>query len=240
MIMKNSVLHKADTRGSADLGWLKAKHTFSFSNYYNPERMNFGVLRVLNDDIVAGGMGFGKHPHENMEIITIPLAGALEHRDSMGNSAVIQHGDIQVMSAGRGIQHSEFNANKDIEVKLLQIWLLPNKQNVMPRYDQITLNINDRHNQLQQILSPYPDGKGVWIHQNAWFHLTKFDAQKTMEYDFKKKGNGLYVFVISGSVRVGTQLLNERDGFGVWNINKINLMAETDTEFLLMEIPMSL
>ena len=168
--MTNIVLHKADSRGDANHGWLHSKHTFSFANYYNPERMNFGALRVLNDDTVAAGMGFGKHPHDNMEIISIPLSGDLEHKDSMNNVTVIKSGDIQVMSAGTGIQHSEYNKNIDAEVKFLQIWVFPNKNNVTPRYDQITLNMADRKNKLQQILSPNPNDAGVWIHQNAWFH----------------------------------------------------------------------
>jgi quercetin 2,3-dioxygenase len=173
--MKNTILHKAETRGNADHGWLHSRHTFSFAGYYDPERVHFGVLRVLNDDTVAPGMGFGTHPHENMEIISIPLEGDLEHKDSMGNVSVIRHGDVQVMSAGTGITHSEYNKNKDRPVKFLQIWVFPDKENLTPRYDQVTLNIDDRHNKLQQILSPDPDDPGVWIHQNAWFHLGKFD-----------------------------------------------------------------
>src|SRR6188508_2139805 len=163
--MKNTVLHKANTRGHADHGWLNAYHSFSFASWYNPDRIQFGTLRVLNDDTVAPGMGFGTHPHDNMEIISIPLEGDLEHKDSMGNTTVIRNGDIQVMSAGSGIQHSEYNKNKDQSVKFLQIWVFPNKKNVTPRYDQITLNINDRHNKLQQIISPNVDDAGVWIHQ---------------------------------------------------------------------------
>src|SRR5690606_20497754 len=169
------IIHRANTRGYANHGWLKSYHTFSFANYYDPERMHFGALRVLNDDTVAGGMGFGKHPHNNMEIISIPLDGDLEHQDSMGNTAVIRNGDIQVMSAGTGIYHSEYNKNKDKPVKFLQIWVIPNKGNVEPRYDQVTLNVADRHNKLQQIVSPKDGGEGVWIHQDAWFHLGKFD-----------------------------------------------------------------
>lgn len=184
IIMTNSILHKADTRGDANYGWLHSKHTFSFANYHNPERMHFGVLRVLNDDTVSGGMGFGTHPHENMEIISIPLEGDLEHKDSMGNTTVIRNGDIQVMSAGTGIYHSEYNKNKEQQVKFLQIWVLPNQRNVEPRYDQITLNPEDRKNKLQQILSPNPDDEGVWIYQNAWFHLGNFDKGFTTGYTF--------------------------------------------------------
>lgn len=169
--MEKSVFHPAGSRGDANHGWLHSKHTFSFANYYHPERMHFGMLRVLNDDTVAAGMGFGTHPHNNMEIISIPLSGDLEHKDSMGNVSVIRNGDIQVMSAGMGITHSEYNKNKDQEVKFLQIWVFPNKKDVTPRYDQITLNKEDRKNTFQQILSPNPNDSGVWIHQNAWFHL---------------------------------------------------------------------
>lgn len=238
-IMENTILHKADTRGNADHGWLKSKHSFSFASYYNPERMHFGVLRVLNDDTVSAGMGFGTHPHDNMEIISIPLEGDLEHKDSMGNVAVIKNGDIQVMSAGTGIQHSEYNKNKDKTVKFLQIWVFPNKKNVTPRYDQITIKEEDRHNKLQQILSPNADDAGVWIHQNAWFHLGKFDKGISKEYALKAKGNGIYIFNLNGDLEVNGQLLNTRDGFGIWNVDKITLNAKTDGEFLIMEVPMN-
>ncbi len=238
-IMENTILHKADTRGNADHGWLKSKHSFSFASYYNPERMHFGVLRVLNDDTVAAGMGFGTHPHDNMEIISIPLEGDLEHKDSMGNVAVIKNGDIQVMSAGTGIQHSEYNKNKDKTVKFLQIWVFPNKKNVTPRYDQITINEEDRHNKLQQILSPNADDAGVWIHQNAWFHLGKFDKDVSKEYTLKAKGNGIYIFNLSGDLEVNGQLLNARDGYGIWDVEKITLNAKTNAEFLIMEVPMN-
>lgn len=238
-IMENVILHKANTRGNANHGWLQSFHTFSFANYYNPERMNFGVLRVLNDDTVAAGMGFGTHPHQNMEIISIPLEGDLEHQDSMGNKTVIRNGDIQVMSAGTGVQHSEYNKNQDKEVKFLQIWVIPNKQSVTPRYDQITLKEEERHNKLQQILSPNPEDAGVWIHQDAWFHLGKFDKDFATEYHFKKQGNGLYVFVLNGDVTVNGQDLNRRDGFGIWNTDKVTIKANSEAEFLLMEVPMA-
>ena len=237
--MNNTTLHKANTRGDANHGWLHSRHTFSFANYYNPERMNFGALRVLNDDIVEAGMGFGKHPHDNMEIISIPLEGDLEHKDSMGNVAVIKHGDIQVMSAGTGIFHSEYNKNQDSEVKFLQIWVLPNKQHVTPRYDQITLNIADRTNKLQQIVSPNADDAGVWIHQNAWFHLGKFDKGFSLDYKIKGKGNGVYAFILNGNVTINNQALETRDGFGIWDTETISVTAETDSEVLIMEVPMS-
>lgn len=240
-IMANTVLHKAETRGHANHGWLDSHHTFSFANYYNPERMHFGVLRVLNDDRVDPGMGFGTHPHDNMEIISIPLEGDLEHKDSMGNVAVIKHGDIQVMSAGTGIQHSEFNRNKDKLTKFLQIWVFPNKKNVTPRYDQITLNINDRHNKLQQILSPNANDDGVWIHQDAWFHLGKFDEGFNTTYNFKKNENGVYAFVLNGSFTIENIILNQRDGLGIWDTSNIKIKANSkDAEILLMEVPMSI
>jgi redox-sensitive bicupin YhaK (pirin superfamily) len=236
--MAHTVLHKADTRGHANHGWLDSKHTFSFANYYDSERMHFGALRVLNDDTIEGGMGFGKHPHDNMEIISIPLEGALEHKDSMDNVSVIEHGDIQVMSAGTGIFHSEYNKNKNKKGKFLQIWIMPNKKNVTPRYDQITLNISDRHNKLQQILSPSPDDEGVWIYQNAWFHLGQFDKGMSAEYTIKAKGNGVYAFILSGDVTINGQQLNTRDGFGIWDTDKISIQADSDTAFLLMDVPM--
>ncbi|KUO60107.1 pirin [bacterium BRH_c32] len=238
--MKNRVLHKAETRGYADHGWLKSYHTFSFANYYNPDRVHFGALRVLNDDSVEAGMGFGTHPHDNMEIVSIPLEGDLEHKDSMGNVSVIKHGDVQVMSAGSGITHSEYNRNKDKLTKFLQIWVFPNKKDVTPRYDQLTLNVEDRHNKLQQILSPNADDEGVWIHQNAWFHLGNFDKGVSAEYTIKAKTNGVYVFVFKGDVTIDNQQLNTRDGFGVWDTDKIQIQADSDSEFLLMEIPMAM
>lgn len=237
-IMANTVLHKAETRGHANHGWLNSHHTFSFANYYNPERMHFGVLRVLNDDIVRGGNGFGRHPHDNMEIISIPLEGDLEHQDSMGNIAVIKNGDIQVMSAGTGITHSEKNKSLSNEVKFLQIWIFPNKKNVEPRYDQLTLNAEDRKNKLQQILSPNQEDDGVWIHQDAWFHLGSLDEGNTQSYQLKKEENGVYIFVISGEITVGDQKLNNRDGFGIWDVSEINILADTNAEVLVMEVPM--
>ena len=239
-IMANTILHKSDSRGDANHGWLHSKHTFSFANYYNPERMHFGALRVLNDDTVAEGMGFGTHPHDNMEIISIPLEGDLEHKDSMGNTTVIKNGDIQVMSAGTGIQHSEYNKNADKAVKFLQIWVFPNQKNVTPRYDQITLKLEDRQNKLQQILSPNADDAGVWIHQNAWFHLGKFDKGISADYALKAKGNGVYLFNLNGTLLVNDQLVEQRDGFGIWDTDTIQIKANTDSEFLIMEVPMTL
>ena len=236
--MANTIIHKAETRGDANHGWLHSRHTFSFADYYDPERVHFGMLRVLNDDIVEAGMGFGTHPHDNMEIISIPLEGDLEHKDSMGNVSLIKHGDVQVMSAGTGITHSEYNKNKDKRVKFLQIWVLPDRKNVKPRYDQISLNIKDRHNKFQQILSPNPDDAGVWIYQNAWFHLAQFENGFNADYNIKAKGNGVYAFILSGDITINNQELKSRDGFGIWDVDKISVKANSDAEFLLIEVPM--
>ena len=236
--MKTTLLHPADTRGHADHGWLNAYHSFSFASWYNPERVQFGVLRVLNDDTIAGDMGFGTHPHENMEIITIPFEGDLAHKDSMGNSATIKTGDIQVMSAGTGIQHSEFNPNADQQTKLFQIWLFPKTQNVTPRYQQITLDASQQKNNFAQILSPNPDDEGVWIHQDAWFFLADFEAGFSKNYELKKSGNGVYLIVISGAITVDGQELNSRDAIGITDFTTLEIKASTDAKFLVMEIPM--
>jgi len=236
--MKNNIIHKSNSRGYADHGWLVTHHTFSFANYYNPERVHFGMLRVLNDDWIEGGMGFGTHPHDNMEIITIPLSGAIAHRDSMGNHSVIQEGEIQVMSAGSGITHSEFNANKNRPATLLQIWVFPNQKDVTPRYGQIRLDPQDRKNKFQQIVSPNPEDEGVWIYQNAWFHLADLEKEFTIDYHLKKQGNGIYLFVIKGKVTVNGEHLGERDGMGITEMNKISISAESKAEVLVMEVPM--
>jgi len=238
--MEKTTLHKANTRGHADHGWLNARHSFSFASHHDPDRMHFGVLRVLNDDTVAGGQGFGRHPHDNMEIITIPLEGALEHQDSMGHKEVIQSGDVQVMSAGTGITHSEYNANKDKPVKLLQIWLFPNKHNVAPRYGQATFKKEDRINKLQQIVSPGPSADGLWIHQDAWFHLGSLEKGFQTEYNLKKEGNGVYAFVINGDVSINGTSLNKRDGLGISGTDKLRIQADSDAEILLIEVPMDL
>lgn len=239
--MKTYEFHAADSRGAANHGWLQSFHTFSFANYYNPSRIHFGALRVLNDDTVSGGMGFGEHPHDNMEIISIPLEGDLEHKDSMGNTTVIRNGDIQVMSAGTGIYHSEYNRNKDATVKFLQIWIFPNKKNVTPRYDQITMNPADRQNQFQQVLSPNPEDAGVWVHQDAWFHLGKFDQDFSIDYSIKKEGNGLYVFVLSGQFEVDGQIVQTRDGLGICQASDVSFKAlSPGAEVLLMEVPMQI
>jgi len=234
----NTILHEAGSRGYADHGWLISHHTFSFANYYNPDRMHFGVLRVLNDDTVDEGKGFATHPHDNMEIISIPLDGDLEHKDSMGNVAVIRQGDVQVMSAGTGIYHSEYNKNKDRKVKFLQIWLFPNKKQVEPRYDQISIKDLEKKNEFYQVLSPYPDEQGVWIHQDAWFHLGNFDQGISIVYKIKKPGNGVYAFVIDGEVEINGHMLQKRDGLGIWDIRSIDFTSRSTSKVLLMEVPM--
>lgn len=233
-----TILHKANTRGHANHGWLDTYHTFSFANYYNPERIHFGALRVLNDDSVSGGMGFGKHPHDNMEIVSIPLSGDLEHADSMGNVAVIRQNDVQIMSAGTGVVHAEKNRNEDQPVKFLQIWVIPKVMNIAPRYDQKTFNPSSRVNKIQEVVSPVKGGEGLWINQDAWFHLGNFERGNTVKYEFKQKGNGLYVFVLEGDVSIGTQRLSKRDGFGIFDADDITITADSDAEFLLMEVPM--
>ncbi len=233
-----TVFHKADSRGHANYGWLDTYHTFSFAQYHNSERMNFGALRVLNDDAVAPKMGFSTHPHKNMEIISIPLEGDLEHRDSMDNISVINEGDIQVMSAGTGIYHSEKNNNSDRPVKFLQIWVIPNKENVEPRYDQI--KIEYKENEFKQILSPDVDDEGVWIHQNAWFFLGEFNKETSTTYKLNDPNNGLYVFIIKGGATINEKKIEKRDGMGIWGIDKIEIKANTNSKILIMEIPMKI
>lgn len=233
-----TVLHTSESRGHANHGWLNAYHSFSFANWYNPERIQFGQLRVLNDDTIAAGMGFGTHPHDNMEIITIPLEGDLAHKDSMGNASTIKNGDVQVMSAGTGIMHSEFNPNHDQQTKLFQIWVFPNQRNVTPRYQQISLNLEDRINTFQQILSPNAEDAGVWIHQDAWFHLGKFTKDSTEKYTIKKEGNGVYVMIITGKATINGQELKQRDALGVWDTNSFDIEISVNTEILLLEVPM--
>ncbi len=236
----NTVYHKASTRGQANHGWLEARHSFSFANYRNPDRMSFGVLRVLNDDKIAPARGFGTHPHDNMEIISIPLEGALEHKDNMGNGAIVQYGDVQAMSAGTGITHSEFNANSDQDMKLLQIWLFPNKKNVAPRYDQISIKAIEKRNEFYQILSPSAEDQGVWIHQDAWFHLGKFDQEVSTNYKLNKSGNGVYAFLIEGTAEIAGQALETRDGFGIWEVDDFEIKVGENSRILLMEVPMKL
>lgn len=235
----NTVIHRAETRGKANHGWLNSNHTFSFANYRNPERMNFGVLRVLNDDTVQRGMGFGTHPHDNMEIISIPLEGDLEHKDSIGNVTVIKEGDVQIMSAGTGVTHSEYNKNKDKEVKFLQIWVFPKTKNTEPRYDQISIKDIEKDNKFYQVLSPNKEDQGVWLNQDAWFHIGKFAKGNSDEYKIKKEGNGVYAFVLEGEVEINNEKLSHRDGFGIWDTESFKLKALENARVLLMEVPMS-
>lgn len=233
------VIHKAGSRGHANHGWLDTYHTFSFAGYYDPERIHFGALRVLNDDTVSGGMGFGTHPHDNMEIISIPTSGDLEHRDSMGNVQVIRAGDVQAMSAGTGIEHAEKNRNHDKEVRFFQIWIFPNKKNVEPRYDQKSFPEAEKHNKLLTVVSPLGtnDG-GVQIHQDAWFSLGKLDKDYHTVYKLNKKGNGVYAFVINGQVQINGQVLDNRDGMGISDTDELDIKTGSDADLLLMEIPM--
>lgn len=240
-IAENMILHKADTRGSADWGWLQAKHSFSFANYYNPDRMNFGVLRVLNDDIIAAGRGFSTHPHDNMEIVTIPLFGDLEHKDSMGNGSVIKQYDLQHMSAGTGILHSEFNPNKDKEARTLQIWLFPKESNIKPKYHQQSFIPKDRTNKLQFVVSPDPAKYGgIYVHQDAWFSMGSFKKGYDTKYKVQKAGNGVYAFVIEGDITINGQALSKRDALGIWNVKELNIKADSQAELLLMDVPMQI
>ncbi|GAC1425937.1 MAG: pirin family protein [Flavisolibacter sp.] len=233
-----SIIHKADSRGHADHGWLNSYHSFSFAQYYNKERIHFGRLRVLNDDTLAPAMGFGKHPHDNMEIISIPLEGALEHGDNTGVKAIIRKGDIQVMSAGTGIVHSEKNASNDSVVKFLQIWVMPNKQNVTPRYDQRTFYQKDRQNKLVLVVSPMGETEGVNIYQDAWFSLGSLDAHQSLTYTLKRKGNGVYAFILQGAATINDIELNSRDGTGITQTDSFDIKATTAMEILLIDVPM--
>ena len=234
-----TVLHKADTRGHVNFGWLDSHHTFSFGHYNNPERVHFGALRVLNDDIVSGGGGFGKHPHDNMEIISIPLSGNLKHSDTTGKSEIIKQNDVQIMSAGSGLQHAEMNASETDDVNFLQIWVFPQKRNIQPRYEQKAFLPEDKINKLQTVVAP-DDTNAVWINQNAWFSLGNFSKDFETAYNIHRKGNGVYAFVINGNVTINGQQLNKRDGLGVWDTDVLNIKADSDAEILLMDVPMVL
>jgi hypothetical protein len=238
--MEKFILHPASERGHANHGWLNARHSFSFASWQNPDKVHFGALRVLNDDIVAPGMGFGTHPHDNMEIITIPLKGDLEHKDSMGNIGRIKENEIQMMSAGSGVTHSEYNPNTDREVNLLQIWIFPKERNITPRYNQISLSPEDRMNKFQQIISPDGNTVGMNINQNAFFQLASLEANKTLNYKVQLPGNGVYAFLISGEMRVNNNYnLHHRDALGLWETENIEFNAQKDAEFLLIEVPMN-
>lgn len=233
-----TVLHKANTRGHANHGWLDSHHTFSFAGYYDPARVNFGALRVLNDDIVKGGAGFGQHPHDNMEIISIPLRGTLEHGDNTGGEGIIKSGEVQIMSAGSGIAHSEKNASKTDEVNFLQVWVFPKEKNIQPRYDQKLFPVEERLNKFQTVVSPEKNNTSLWINQDAWFSLSKLAKGFSTDYAVNKTTNGVYVFVIEGDVTINGQKLNKRDGFGVWDVEKLSISADNVAEILVMEVPM--
>ncbi|GAA0761859.1 pirin family protein [Psychroflexus lacisalsi] len=232
-----AVLHTANSRGHANHGWLDSHHSFSFAGYFNPERMNFGVLRVLNDDIVAPSMGFGTHGHQNMEIVSIPLEGDLKHKDDTGRETIIKAGDIQVMSAGTGIQHSEFNYSDKHSVNFLQIWIVPNQQNVTPRYDQISIDTSSIKNKFQQILSPNKDDDGIWIYQDAWFHIGEFDTHTAETYQLKNKENGVYLFLLEGEVEIGEFKLSKRDAIGITETDKIKINIKANSKLLIIEVP---
>ena len=234
-----TIVHKAATRGHASFGWLNSYHTFSFGSYHNPERVHFGALRVLNDDTVAKGMGFSKHPHDNMEIVSIPLEGDLHHKDSTGRDEIIRQHDVQIMSAGSGIAHSEMNANKDKEVKFLQIWVFPKVANIEPRYQQKNFKPENRNNQLLTVVAP-DDENAVWINQDAWFSLGKFSQESTTRYQIRKPGNGVYAFILKGTVTLNGETVSDRDGLGIWDTDSIEIKADTDAEFLLIDVPMEL
>ena len=232
------IVHKADTRGHANHGWLNAKHSFSFANFHNPDRIHFGALRVLNDDIIEGGKGFGSHPHDNMEIVTIPLRGSLQHRDNTGRAEIIRSGDVQIMSAGTGIVHSEVNASATEEINLLQLWVFPKLRNITPRYDQKTFDVSPRNNKFQVVVSPIESEESIWINQDAWFSLGNIDAAKTIEYNRNLDGNGMYIFVIEGDVTIEGENLNRRDAIGISGTDTVSFTASTDAQILVVEVPM--
>ena len=234
-----SVLHKSENRRTMKNDWLLARQSFSFGGYYDPEKMGFGMLRVLNDDDITGGKGFGTHPHSNMEIISLGLEGELKHEDSMGHQAILKPGSVQIISAGTGIFHSEVNNQESINCKLLQIWLYPNQKNVTPRYDQKDIDQSNTENQFFEILSPNKNNESVWVHQDAWFHLGSFNYEQNVTYNLKKNGNGIYIFVIEGNVTVNDQQINSRDALGVWETEQIELQISKNSKVLLIDIPMS-
>lgn len=233
-----TTLHKADTRGYFNHGWLKTHHTFSFADYYDTARIRFGLLRVLNDDTIEAGKGFGTHPHDNMEIVTIPLEGTLEHKDSTGHKEVLKTEEVQIMSAGSGLTHSEYNHSKEQPVTLLQIWVFPKERDITPRYDQKVFDLKDRENKIFTLVSPEKNGTSLWINQDAYFSRSRLGAGKNIEYKINKKGNGVYVFLISGKINAAGESLETRDGLGVEGTDVISVKAETDSEILFIEVPM--
>ena len=234
-----TIIHKAESRGHANHGWLNSYHSFSFGSYHDPSRVHFGMLRVLNDDVFKGGMGFGQHPHDNMEIISIPLKGALEHGDNTGGHGIIKSGEVQIMSAGSGLTHSEKNASKTEEVNFLQVWVFPKERNIQPRYDQKEFKAEERLNKFQTVVSPEKGSNALWINQDAWFQLANLKNGTVMDYILNRKDNGVYAFLIEGTVTIDNQKLNKRDGFGVWDTDKLSITADSDAEVLLMDVPMN-
>jgi redox-sensitive bicupin YhaK (pirin superfamily) len=238
--MKSTVI-KSSSRGHANHGWLDTCHTFSFANYYDPDRMGFGALRVVNDDIVAGGEGFGRHPHDNMEIVSIPLYGELEHQDSMGNRYVIHSGEVQVMSAGTGITHSEYNASDKFPVNFFQIWIFPNKNGVEPRYQQMKFDLFELKNQWVQLVSPNPDDAGVWIYQDAWLFTCLLDKVQTLDYTIKQAGNGIFAMVIDGECTIAGQYLERRDAVMLSEADTIQVEAHSpNARVLLIDVPVNI
>ncbi len=234
-----TIVHKADSRGHANHGWLNSHHSFSFGNYHNPERVHFGALRVLNDDAVKAGMGFSKHPHDNMEIISIPLLGDLHHKDTTGRDEIIRQNDVQIMSAGSGIAHSETNANTDKDVKFLQIWILPKERNIEPRYEQKTFKPENRQNQMVTVVAP-DDTKAVWINQDAWLSLADLSKDQSTSYAIRKEGNGVYVFVLNGNITISGHSLETRDALGIWETGSISIKANTAAQLLFIDVPMQI
>ncbi|UCJ07072.1 pirin family protein [Chitinophaga pendula] len=235
----NKIIHRANSRGYANHGWLQSYHTFSFAGYYNPEAMQFGALRVLNDDWVKGGMGFGAHPHENMEIVSIPLSGALEHKDNTGRNEIIRSNDVQIMSAGTGITHAEYNASKTDPVSFLQIWVFPKVRNIAPRYQQLTFDPAARKNTLQVVVSPDKDTDALWINQDAWFSLGQLDQDGSLSITPKLTGHGSYIFVLEGELQVGGETLKRRDAIGLSDYTQANITATKAAEFLIIDVPLN-
>jgi redox-sensitive bicupin YhaK (pirin superfamily) len=233
-----TVFHPASERGHADFGWLDSHHSFSFGEWYNSEKIHFGALRVLNDDIVQGGGGFGTHPHNNMEIVSIPLNGALAHKDSTGTDGIIKTGDVQIMSAGSGIRHSEYNASSTDPVNFLQVWVFPKETNIQPRYDQKTFDWKSKQNDWKIVVSPNDADGGVWINQDARFALASIEEGKEISFSPAFKGNGVYVFVIDGDVQVGDTKLNKRDAVGVSETDTVTIKAGKASQVLAIEVPM--
>ena len=233
-----TIFYPENERGKNDIGWLKANFSFSFGPYYNPDKIHFGALRVLNDDVIAGGKGFGSHPHDNMEIVTIPLEGGLEHQDNMGNKGVINAGDVQVMSAGTGVYHSEYNVTAKDAAKTLQIWLSPKERNVTPRYDQKSFTNDFKLNELTALVSPDRSEGKLWLHQDATFSMGTFEAGQALNYDIKIAGNGAYVFVLDGKAKINSTVLNKRDAIGVYDTSSFTIETEELTRFLIIDVPM--